>query len=762
VGAAVGAVTAVSDARLLPFRYARCQAAGGADEAALLARGEAAERAGALAEARACFLDAWQRARDGGPRAERSLARGLAAQLALLQSLRRGEAVSAGWVATATAPATAAAAVAPSAAVALSSSGGGDGDDEDDAAAATEAAAAAAFAATWAELLGLMQKNQLQLRVEFDALAGPYEVLLLHGQLACLASRTLGAVRSIAAAAVLAERRVSDATHWSLFEMLARIELGRGHAAEALGLVAEARRLAPADLEVFELAPVVMLQLQAALALHGDAHAREFRELREAREARRGVVATAAVSAGSGAGEAAGGVDETVTALLRRVAAAAEAAGATAGSAGEGAGKGVAARTQQQLPPPQSPTAPASLDEIWEDVRAIVLGRLRRLGASAKQLGPADPLVRYGRRRKGKGKRAPRGTEGRGRGAAAAAAAASEGEGDLEGDALRESESDDDLHFEELRARGAAGAHEAAWSLELRAPRPGSAWMQLTVGGGAGGGAAAEAAFRAGGAGYAVLRGVLPRPYFAALRRRHERIFFPHGTSAAALVAAARSGVATPGLPGSASGGAQDHSDVVMDAAQNRRTLWGEELSLFAGLRLLPAVQRLVGRPLRLVYAFSIAYAAGGDLKPHKDRPQNAYSMSLNLGLVGGEGADELEGGGDGGGGGGGGGDEDADAELALAQADAEEGALAAAPRAAAAASASARRGDPSPPWPLWVVPVGRNESAATAARMRPNDALLYQGPLSTHFRKPLGAGLASMQVIFGFRDVDEAHCNSQ
>jgi hypothetical protein len=69
----------------------------------------------------------------------------------------------------------------------------------------------------------------------------------------------------------------------------------------------------------------------------------------------------------------------------------------------------------------------------------------------------------------------------------------------------------------------------------------------------------------------------------------------------------------------------------------------------------------------------------------------------------------------------------------------------------------------PAPPWPLWVVPVGaRNESAAVAARMQPNDALLYQGPLSTHFREPLGAGLASMQVIFGFRDVDEAHCNSQ
>jgi len=167
--------------------------------------------------------------------------------------------------------------------------------------------------------------------------------------------------------------------------------------------------------------------------------------------------------------------------------------------------------------------------------------------------------------------------------------------------------------------------------------------------------------------------------------------------------------------------------------------MWGEELALFAGLRLLPAVQRVVGRPLRLVYAFSIAYAAGGDLKPHRDRPQNAFSVSLNLGLLGGgsedgtnEGDEVVE-------------DEDGDEED-----DDVEGALE--PGA-----------DAPEPWPLWVVPVGaRNDSAAVAARLRPNDALLYQGPLSTHFREPLGAGLASMQVIFGFRDVDPLHCNSQ
>ena len=195
-----------------------------------------------------------------------------------------------------------------------------------------------------------------------------------------------------------------------------------------------------------------------------------------------------------------------------------------------------------------------------------------------------------------------------------------------------------------------------------------------------------------------------------------------------------------------------DHPEIVVDSAQSRRTLWAEELSLFAGLRLLPAVQRIVGRPLRLVYTFSIAYDTGGDLKPHRDRPQNAFSLSLNLGLLrdpqsqsqlqpkrGGqpqpgeeagqeaadEGGDWEEEGGDG---------EDGGA-----------GGLSASPT----------------PWPLWVVPVGRTEAEAVAARLRENDALLYQGPLNTHFRERLDEG-ASMQVIFGFRDISETHCSSQ
>ncbi len=44
---------------------------------------------------------------------------------------------------------------------------------------------------------------------------------------------------------------------------------------------------------------------------------------------------------------------------------------------------------------------------------------------------------------------------------------------------------------------------------------------------------------------------------------------------------------------------------------------------------------------------------------------------------------------------------------------------------------------------------------------MEPNDGLFYGGVNHVHFRRPLKEG-SSMQVIFGFRDIDPTHCNSQ
>jgi hypothetical protein len=190
--------------------------------------------------------------------------------------------------------------------------------------------------------------------------------------------------------------------------------------------------------------------------------------------------------------------------------------------------------------------------------------------------------------------------------------------------------------------------------------------------------------------GYTVLRGVLPPAYLRALRLRHEQLFY-----------------------GGEGGGGGVR--VEPDAAQRRHMLWDEELSLYAGTRLLPAVDAIVGARTSSTYTASIAYARGGDLKPHVDREANAFSLSVNLGLVGAEG---------GGGGGGAGG----------------------------------------APWPLHVCPRGVAGAGAACAgvELAPGDGLLYGGPRHTHYREPLAGAEGSLHVVFGFRDMHEAHCNSQ
>jgi hypothetical protein len=177
--------------------------------------------------------------------------------------------------------------------------------------------------------------------------------------------------------------------------------------------------------------------------------------------------------------------------------------------------------------------------------------------------------------------------------------------------------------------------------------------------------------------GFAVLHNLVPAPYFEALQMRHAAMFGGH--------------VQENGLT------------IERDDPQRRRSIWGEELSLFVGVRLLPVISRIAGRPLVMVYTFGIHYDEGGDLKPHVDRAQNTYSVSLNLGLT----------------------------------------------------------PDTLPPWPLWVSPTGQDATAGIPISLAINDALFYGGTDHVHFRHPLKGG-TSMQVIFGFRDVNDTHCNSQ
>jgi hypothetical protein len=193
-----------------------------------------------------------------------------------------------------------------------------------------------------------------------------------------------------------------------------------------------------------------------------------------------------------------------------------------------------------------------------------------------------------------------------------------------------------------------------------------------------------------------VLRNLIPAPFFQALVRRHGVLFFP-GPGQEALATLRTEG----------------------DEGQKRRLLWDEEVSLYVGTRLLPAVSAITGLRLANTYTCSIAYAAGGDLKPHVDREQNALSMTLNLGL-------DPPGGED---------------------------------------------------WPIWVSPASNhavqgdnnvaggwatpNLTLGTPVYLRPNDAMLYRGPRIVHYRYPLAHANRSMQVIFGFREVHADHCNS-
>jgi hypothetical protein len=189
------------------------------------------------------------------------------------------------------------------------------------------------------------------------------------------------------------------------------------------------------------------------------------------------------------------------------------------------------------------------------------------------------------------------------------------------------------------------------------------------------------ASFRADG--YVVLRRLLPPEYFRALTVRVKSLFIVGG---------------------------RGEGRIADDLPQHRQTLWNDELSLFVGLRLVPIMSALVGRPVVSVYTFAIRYEEGGVLHPHKDRQQNSISVSLNIGL------------------------EPEDAE----------------------------------PWPLWVSPVNETEAGGIPIALRSNDALLYGGVEHTHFRHPLrapngsGTPSSSIQVIFGFREINQAHCNSQ
>jgi hypothetical protein len=437
----------------------------------------------------------------------------------------------------------------------------------------------AAFTSTYLELMSLMVQNKIFTLDELSGLGSPLDVIVLHGQLACLDDRE-SALTSLAAALKEREQPL-------IREIVARIALGRGDGAAALAHATLAARHARAGINPHEIGAIRNLQLQAALMAEGGV----------------GYVAAATTLSSSG---------KQMTA---------------ASSATSSSSDALAAFTA---------------------LRAIV----RRTFVEAGIRIPAnDPM-------------------------------AVDGEDFLDGDEEEEEDEEDEGGGEEgiegdaeiagaLRvaaqqnseARGIG--HLASDALLARALAPTTQWMAAAS-------SEAGATFRA--TGYVALRNLIPHDHFLALSARVKTLF---------------------------SGGFENR--IAVDADQQRRTLWNDEFSLYIGTRLVPAMSALVGLPLVSVYTFAIKYDKGGILHAHKDRPQNAVSVSLTISH------------------------------------------------------------DPTgaDPWPIWVSPSGGGEKEGVPIALRPNDALLYGGVDHTHFRRRLKRG-SQLQVIFGFRPVNETHCNSQ
>jgi hypothetical protein len=439
-----------------------------------------------------------------------------------------------------------------------------------------------AFGATWVELMVLMEGKNILNGPELDALASPWDVYLLHGQLACLEERTEGALRSLYRA-----QHISYSP--AVLRLLARISLGRGHPAAALAAARAAHARMPHGSQ--DRATAALLALQALA-----------------------IARAVGVEEGGGGGAAAIASDGS--------AALADGGGWEEDHDEEGGGAAGAARAL---------TDEGVVKELWGEVRGLMMLRFKEARVALPK-GKGEPLLR---RAPPKWLTAP------------------------------------------LPPRvPLLGASNRSAPLLLGNLTPASPWMRAATPA-----AAAEWAEK----GYTVIRGLLPAAYFDALRERHRELFWAAGGAA----------------------GARDRSALRLepDADQKRRLLWDEELSLFIGTRLLPQMSAIAGAQLGNTYTCSIAYSTGGDLKPHVDREQNAFSMSLNLGL--------------------------------------EPEAL------------------NEKPWPLYVSPRGGGEKEGVPIRLAPNDALFYGGVHHTHFRYPLEEG-TSMQVIFGFRDMQETHCNSQ
>ncbi len=132
------------------------------------------------------------------------------------------------------------------------------------------------------------------------------------------------------------------------------------------------------------------------------------------------------------------------------------------------------------------------------------------------------------------------------------------------------------------------------------------------------------------------------------------------------------------------------------DAQSRRYYRHSEAMTVWLHQQLEAGIQALVAEPIKRSYAFLGGYVAGSDLKPHVDREQCEYTLSITL-----------------------------DAEPGRRRADA---------------------------WPLGLTD---RQGRRRWMRLAPGDAVLFKGRELPHYRDPLPAGSRSTSAFLHFVPVD-------
>lgn len=136
------------------------------------------------------------------------------------------------------------------------------------------------------------------------------------------------------------------------------------------------------------------------------------------------------------------------------------------------------------------------------------------------------------------------------------------------------------------------------------------------------------------------------------------------------------------------------------DPQSRRYYRHSEPMAVWLHQQIAPFIAGLIDTPVKPSYVFLAGYVPGSDLRPHVDRAQCEYTLSLNIDLT-------VDG------------------------------------------RPSARRADA---WPLCVDDL---RGRTVPVRLAPGDALLFKGRELTHYRAPLPAGRRAISVFFHFVGVD-------